>query len=152
LPCSASCIAAAPTIGLVIDAIQQTVSRFIAGPSPSTRSPKDVSKNVPSRVVAAATTPGTSPETTALRSGASALPRSAVASVRAAVAQPATAPVASAAAPDLMNALRSICIVFSLCAVIARVAAQSCADAFPARNAYRTDRSLTPVLVARSVA
>ena len=38
-PCSTSCIAAAPVIAFVIDAIQPTVSGVIASPAPATRSP-----------------------------------------------------------------------------------------------------------------
>ena len=40
LPCSTSCIAQAPVIALVIEAMLQTVSSVIATPEPSFRSPK----------------------------------------------------------------------------------------------------------------
>ena len=61
-PCSTSCIAAAPVTAFVIEAIQPTVSGVIAAPSRSARRPKRafVNRRAP-RVVASATTPGTSP-------------------------------------------------------------------------------------------
>ena len=65
LPCSTSCMAAAPTMGLVIEASQNTVSGVIATPRPSARSPKAASYTVPSEELAAATTPGTWPACTA---------------------------------------------------------------------------------------
>jgi hypothetical protein len=40
LPCSTSCIAAAPVMALVMDAIQTTVSTVMAASLPSSRLPK----------------------------------------------------------------------------------------------------------------
>ena len=60
-PCSTSCIAAAPVIALVIDAIQPTVSGVISSPPPATRSPNPPRYRSPPAFVAPATTPAAAP-------------------------------------------------------------------------------------------
>ena len=65
LPCSTSCMAQAPVMALVIEAIQTTVSAVIGAPEVVSRTPEPPAKIGPSAVAAATTTPGTSPASVA---------------------------------------------------------------------------------------